>query len=232
MRYVELFEQSRAPLYHSMELEHAFTALKKNKLEPRTGQRVWSDGIRRTDDDPLYNESMWVKGWSMTRDIEYAKSWKGMFFVMDQDKINQNFKILPYSWGSSISTSTNIKKEREEFVVSYLDKRTEQDYYRDWEKKQDEDDPEVRNLSKIDYMWQPRKGSKNIEPLQKYSDGFYVGISYLDEGDRLRRKIPLFHHPLYRGVYKVKGFKLKPNEEIKTQENIEFVLKKYGGEKV
>ena len=51
-----------------------------NKIDGYTWQRYWPDGKRRKDDDPDYNKSFYMKGLSLTREIDYAKSWNGVVF--------------------------------------------------------------------------------------------------------------------------------------------------------
>lgn len=53
-------EEVEAPLYHAISIEHFLRALEKNELEGRTTQRYWLDGIRRKDNDPLYETSKWM----------------------------------------------------------------------------------------------------------------------------------------------------------------------------
>jgi hypothetical protein len=118
MKIIDLLqEQARAPLFHGMKLEYAAQALRDNKMLATTTQRWWPDGKRRKDDDPEYQGSYWMKGLSFTRDREYAISWGGVVFVIDQDKLRQKYKFIPFNWGYSLPRGNNHKREREEFLV-------------------------------------------------------------------------------------------------------------------
>ena len=92
-------------------------------------QRFWADGRQRLEKiDPDYENSFWMKGISFTRDIRYAMSWGRLVISIDQAKLAQRIKMLPYNWGYHMSgwapQDTN-KREREEFAIV---KRTPDDY--------------------------------------------------------------------------------------------------------
>jgi len=99
--------------------DHAVKQLKENRIEGRTTQRFWPDGRRLKDDHPEYEDSFWLKGVSLTRDINYAKNWADIVYVIDQTKLSQRYKIMPFNWGyaNAKSRGQDHKREREEFVV-------------------------------------------------------------------------------------------------------------------
>lgn len=123
-------DEIKTPLYHSISLKNFELALEKNKLEARTTQRYWTDGIRRKDKDPLYETSKWMKGWSMTRDFDFAARWNDIVLVFEKEDLNRNLQIEPYSWNFSIASipNTDHKKEREEFVVALKTNKSTNEY--------------------------------------------------------------------------------------------------------
>ncbi len=62
-------------LYHGLDFNKLETILREDKIPGYTSQRYWKDGLRRKDNDPDYNNSMYYKGISTTRDINFAKQW-------------------------------------------------------------------------------------------------------------------------------------------------------------
>ena len=105
-------------LFHALKFEYALNALRDDKIQGRTTQRYWKDGLRRKDNDPQYEDSFWMKGFSCTRDFEFAKNWGAIVFVFDKDKIKESKKIVPYAWNYMRKHCTpDHKKEREEFVI-------------------------------------------------------------------------------------------------------------------
>lgn len=116
-------------LFHSVKAKNAVKQLDSGIIEGHTHQRYWPDGLRRKDNHPEYKDSFILKGISTTRDIEYAKGWGDVIYLLDKDKIRHHFKVIPYSWGYSIPQSITPymgqtlfhkfrhKREREEFVV-------------------------------------------------------------------------------------------------------------------
>lgn len=171
MRWNEIITEGRdAPLYHAIrDLEHAATALKTNRLAATTTQRFWADGKRRIQqryDDEEYENSYWMKGVSLTRDIQFACDWGGVILVLDQAKLARRYKIMPLNWMYSIKNSTSRKKEREEFLIV---KATPDDYIH----------PE-------DYEGEPRRDRfdwnrwRSIEGYVNNLDQYILGI-YVDE---------------------------------------------------
>lgn len=116
--FISIVEGRDAPLYRAYrEPKWAVKALRDDELLGTTTQRYWPDGKRRLDNDPEYQSSFWMKGLSMTRDIEFAKVWGDVVMVFDQRLLSQRFKIEPFNWGYSIPQNKEHKREREEFLV-------------------------------------------------------------------------------------------------------------------
>ncbi len=97
------------------------------------------------------------------------------FIVLNQDKLKQDYKIVPYQWNYSIGSDyiKDHKKEREEFVITdYVD-----DFYHD-------------------------VSFGSIKPLSKYIIGFYVSDYVISvEKDELVKLISEFED-LYLGHYR------------------------------
>jgi hypothetical protein len=127
MRYRELLSEGRdAHLFHGYgEPIHASMALTSGKMAATSTQRFWADGRRRTEDEPEYQESYWMKGVSFTRNIEYAMAWGWVVFEINQAKLVQRTKVIPYSWSFHMKDSSDFRKEQEEFAIV---KATPDDY--------------------------------------------------------------------------------------------------------
>ncbi len=171
----EIIKAGISPLYHALKTERAIKALTENKLGCYSTQRYWKDGKRRKDDEDDYNSGLWMRGISLTRDIEYAKTWRDVIFIFDQHKLKTKYKIIPYNWGYSIGggykQGSNVKREREEFLfvgVSDINNpKTGKPYKNDY-----------RNFKAFDDM---RKSTlRYIEPLDKYLVGFFVSSHFID----------------------------------------------------
>lgn len=63
-----------------------------------------------------WDKSEWYGGVSLTRSLPFAASWAigGIVLKLDQSKLVQRYKVIPWNWGSS---KNKYKKEQEEFVV-------------------------------------------------------------------------------------------------------------------
>lgn len=94
--------------------------ISNNYLESRTTQRYWQNGMTYRDNQgDTYQNSHYMKGWSMTRDRNYAFSWSSATFLFDYEAIRRDFKVKPISWNYRIgSAKGNFDKEREEFLIS------------------------------------------------------------------------------------------------------------------
>lgn len=113
---------NRQSLWHATKVENAFLALKDGILQPHTSHRYWSDGVRRKESDPLYEDSYWMYGWSMTRKREYAAGWNHILLEFDAEKIQNTFEIQPLAWNNLFAhNKTMVKKEFEEFVIAHYE---------------------------------------------------------------------------------------------------------------
>lgn len=194
MRYYHLTEGRDAPLYHGVRYNYAIEQLQKNRIEGRTAQRFWPDGRRLKDNHPEYESSFWLKGVSMTRTFSYAKQWADIVYVIDQRKLTQRYKVIPFNWGyaNSRNRGQNTKRETEEFVVlgkiykslmqfieDYNDNREAMwDQYDTLTKNGDEEaaqriKAEIRAMPDAMDAWQGPTTS-NIEPLDAYLLGIYA----------------------------------------------------------
>jgi hypothetical protein len=109
---------STSLLYHAVKLENVMSILDRNSILGYTSHRYWSEGKRYKDNQPEYEESFWMKGISMTRDLQYALNWGMVVLVFDRKEIQKQHPIEPYSWGFHLENgSGHYKKEREDFVV-------------------------------------------------------------------------------------------------------------------
>jgi hypothetical protein len=112
------WSSSQKVVFHGVRLDYVGTILEENKIKGYTTQRYWEDGRRRTDADFDYNESLWMKGISTTRTLDFAANWAGVVLVLNLDKIKANTEVVPFAWNYHISKgSGHFKKETEEFVV-------------------------------------------------------------------------------------------------------------------
>lgn len=179
MHNLELFENynsSRSYLYHAITEKYAKIALASDALACHGFQRTWPGGKRLKDDHPDYNDSWWMRGISLTRDINYAKGWNPVIFVFDQEQLTTKWKIVPYNWGYSIGGTYKQegrqKREREEFLITKVIKKA---------------------LPYKEFMAERDKPAGFIKPLSKYLVGFYIKDKYFDDIDFF------MSHPLYMG---------------------------------
>ena len=177
LNYQKFYEElSRAPLYHAIKFERAKLALDKNKLDCYSFQRIWPEGKRLKDDHPDYYKSQYLRGISLTRDFNYAKSWNDIVFEFDQDKLKNKFKITPYNWGYSIGKGykqgSNSKREREEFLITGITQEL--------------------NIN---------EPVGSIEPLDRYLTGFWIDdfLTTLSGYDDIEE---LMNQPLFSGFYR------------------------------
>lgn len=167
-------EMSMAPLYHAIEFKKGEKAIRSNKLDCYSFQRIWDEGKRLKDDDPEYYKSKYLRGISLSRDIEYAKGWNNIVFEFDQSKLKTKWKIIPYNWGYSIGggyrQKERAKREREEFLITGITKE-------------------------IDI----EKPFGSIQPLDKYLTGFWIDsfIKGLNGYDTRY----LENHELFKGFF-------------------------------
>lgn len=207
MRITDITEAvSDSLLYHAVKIEYAVKQLDNDRIEGRSHQRVWPDGVRRKEDDEHYEDHWLLKGISTTRDFSYATGWGGVIYILDRDRLAHNYKIVPYNWGFHIGggyQQKDIKREREEFVVFNVLKKSFDDLTREWEKynKQRNEKPdEFEFISQHDYMTMP---SGELKPLSRYLRGVMLAdymIEIYGEDDPMIKAI--LSHPKYKGIYK------------------------------
>ena len=162
-------------LYHGLDFYKLEIFLREDRIPGYSGQRYWKDGRRRKDNEKDYNESMWYKGISTTRDLNFAKQWGQTIIVFDKDKLKQDYKIVPYQWNYSISADyiKDHKHEREEFIVTgYAD-----DLY-------------------------PDISFGSIKPLSKYIIGFYVSDYTISVENKYLVELIDEFEDLYLGHYR------------------------------
>lgn len=219
MRYQQLLEGRDAPLYHGVRHRHAIEQLQTNRIEGRTTQRFWPGGKRLRDDHPDYNDSFWLKGVSMTRTFAYAKSWADIVYVIDQRKLSQRYKVVPFNWGyaNAKNRNPNPKRETEEFVIlgkifksmnqfieDYNDERDAMWDQHDTAREQGDEKTVQRLKAELDAMptameaWSGPIGS-NIEPLDAYLLGIYADEIHKTLGAKNIEVIT--DHPLFKGFF-------------------------------
>lgn len=172
---------SRAPLYHAIKTSYATKALQKDSLACHGFQRTWPGGKRLKDDEPGYYQSWWMRGISLTRDLNFAKNWESVVFVFDQDKLMTRYRIVPYNWGYSIGRGhvqgSNAKREREEFLVTSIVRKP---------------------LEGSDFIEERDKPGGYIRPLSSYLNGFYIVDKKYMTGTPEEQDY-LLSHPLFMG---------------------------------
>lgn len=223
MKIEELFEFQQASLWHSMDKNHAVEILKTGVWKPRTTQRYWDDGRRRTEDEPDYkSHGKWMKGFSLTRDPFYAMQWKDVMFQFDSDKLKKQYKFEPYSWGYHMAgagnkNKINTRREREEFLISKKTDKTDVDLDKNWqdlldkeyEKRRKNKTPK-KDITYMDFIQSPE--GRPI-PIYRFLKAFYVKdfIAYLYKLDNPNIQY-LINHPKFRGLYASSGFRIKDIE--------------------
>jgi hypothetical protein len=181
-------EQSRADLYHAIKPEYAINSLNTNKLDCYSIQRTWPNGIRLKDDHPEYENSDYLRGLSLTRDIDYAKNWQSIVFVFDQEKLKTKWKLLPYNWGYSIGgdykQGIRAKREKEEFLITGFSKGP---------------------LKREKFLKEIQTPQGEIAPLDKYLKGFLINPEYMkDENYEF-----FTNHKLFGGFFERESNKFK-----------------------
>lgn len=219
MRYYQLTEGRDAPLYHGVRHNHAIEQIQRNRIEGRTTQRFWPGGKRLQDNHPEYNDSFWLKGVSLTRNFAYAKHWADVVYVIDQRKLSQRYKIVPFNWGyaNAKNRGPDPKRETEEFVILGKIYKSMEQFIEDYNNERDalwdehyaaKDAGDTALADKIKAKlgamptameaWGGPIGS-NIEPL----DAYLLGI-YADEIHKTlnAKNIQIItEHPLFKGFY-------------------------------
>lgn len=101
---ISLIEQSRASLFHGTLDINLIDILKDNELK---------------ENEPDYGD-LPVKGVSLTRNIDVAKSFGHVVFELDQNKLKQNYKITPFKYPEELKGNSYVNDEAEEFLVGSL----------------------------------------------------------------------------------------------------------------
>lgn len=195
-------------IWHAIKQQHIESIFSKNHLEARTVQRHWSDGMTYRDNQgDIYQNSHYMKGWSMTRDKDYAFSWGSVALLLDWEKIKRDFKVKTISWSyRGAYCNDNFDREREEFVISNFMHQTmdeiKEEFFSISDQIYDEKGSEAldtwRNENGLDYIeyWQ-RKGLRTID-LSRYLKGVFVCKesyeNYKGRGFELA-----VQHPLFKG---------------------------------
>jgi hypothetical protein len=122
VRYNEIITEGRdALLYHGYgNTVHLSTALSSGKMAATSTQRFWADGRRRTEQEPDYRDSYWMKGVSFTRNMRYAMAWGWAVIAVNQAKLVQRTKVIPFSWNYHMAGDGhghNFRQEHEEFAI-------------------------------------------------------------------------------------------------------------------
>jgi hypothetical protein len=194
--------------WHSIKQEHIESIFSNNLLEARTTQRYWNNGmVYRDDAKGVYENSHYMKGWSISRDKMYAIMWNSVTLLLDSDAIKRDFKIKPISWNyRSQHCKVNFNKEREEFIISNFMNQTfdeiKEEYFeitdQIYDDKGDEALQEWRKENGSDFIeyWQ-RKGKRTID-FNKYLLGVFVCKESYDiyKGRGFNLAV---NHPLFKG---------------------------------
>lgn len=124
MKLNTILESKSADLYHATKINFYEDQLKGDYITASVIHRWWKDGSRHDrrnpdgshnvgsedDKNPKWKDHVWIKGISLTRDVNFAKKWGGIIFVLDQQKLDARYKFLPMRWSSM------HRNESEEFL--------------------------------------------------------------------------------------------------------------------
>ncbi len=205
-----------APLYHALEYKYAEQAIRDNRLSATSTQRFWPDGRRRKENWVDYQDSFWMKGVSLTRDLRYALRWKDITFVLDSRKLREKVKIIPFAWNYHFDDGEDSlhsrlsgglppdhKREREEYAIvkrtpdtyKQPDGRFDTERFRSVEGQIDGLDSFLLGIVADKVMIDPTKrwkGDKVVPALQDRD--------WAHNEEDLRAKHPLiFNHPKFKG---------------------------------
>jgi hypothetical protein len=125
MSFKQFLEEGRdAPLYHSTPPNNLALICEKNCIQDNTTHlksklydRVGGDGYKDGE-----SKNRTVCGISLTRDKNSAKKWhtsNGTYLVLDQRKLAQTHKIIPFNYFRSI-TKNHPNAEFEEFIIGSI----------------------------------------------------------------------------------------------------------------
>jgi hypothetical protein len=206
-------------LYHAVKIEYIKGIIERGSILGYTSHRFWDDGKRHKETDSEYNDSFWMKGISMTRDLHYALSWASVVMVFNKDVMTKSEKIENYSWNYHFKDEAHSKKEREEFVVlSKKKKKFLNEDSPDWmeeylsvqEPSGSTDPEEIKEYEEFRAKLESKKKKLDSHSLHKpegefiFKDsliGFYIRGSSLDiYGPEDENMAFLLQHPLFLGI--------------------------------
>lgn len=189
-------------LWHGISVQNFMKYLEQGFMEARTTHRYWKGGHSFQENHPEYNNSTYMKGWSFTRNRQFAFAWSDITLLVDIDLIKQDFKVLPISWTARRNAERCHKIELEEFVFSNFENKTELEVQDEYSEVMHSLKGEERKafLSEypdwIDYL---HKAGKRQIDIMKYVKGFFIADDlvelYVEEINYLKK------HPLFKGFY-------------------------------
>lgn len=191
-------ESRAAPLFHGFRnLAHARTALENDEMLGTTTQRYWPNGVQIKPEerahDSDYRMSFWMKGISFSRSLRYSLSWGDVVFELDQSKLAQNYKIIPFNWMRN-STKGEMRREAEEFLI--LEKED-----RDYKLPRDE---WTEHSDNIDMQAFKQPANKRLKPLSAYLVGIYIEPSFMQSSSGRKDDYQFFiDHPKFKGFKKL-----------------------------
>lgn len=200
-------------LWHGVQFKNVLNIFEKKCLESRTTQRYWKDGGFVYDNDRAeYEKSFFLKGWSTTRNKDYAMAWGDVVFLLDEEKIKRDFEVRPIAWNATIPSAFDFKKETEEFIVSNRIPMTyeeiEEEYYQIGDDLYDngkhEELEHFNNIvcggQGIIGYWK-RAGIRTID-LNRYIKGFFICNKTPISCDMDKTNFEKIQkHPLFLGFY-------------------------------
>ena len=110
MKLEKLLESKSASLYHAVPHKYILDQLANDRIIAATIHRNWKDGLRYSREDKNYDKHVWIKGLSLSRDINFCLSWNPYIYELDQEKLCHNYKLLTINWLSK------SRREAEEFL--------------------------------------------------------------------------------------------------------------------
>jgi hypothetical protein len=129
--FKQFLEEGRdAPLYHSTAYRSGCIIFEDNEIRARTYhikksmlddkakiKKAFSKRVFGGSDEYVDG----VAGVSLTRNFKFAKSWGDIIFEVDQKRLTQRYKIIPFNYFVDQSSKpANFRKEAEEFVIGNI----------------------------------------------------------------------------------------------------------------
>jgi len=120
MLVTELFEDvSSSKLYHATKLQYCKDQLQHDRVMAAMIHRFWKDGKRRERGDPGYDDHVWIKGLSLSRNLRFCLKWGILVFELDRELLKRKYKLLPITWFSQNTADpkgTYRRRESEEYL--------------------------------------------------------------------------------------------------------------------